>query len=541
MNWINQSIFNKVFATIALGSIIILLASLFSYQNSRQTVNEYDYVIGQEINSERMISAMLINFKTQVQEWKNVLLRGHDTANRDKYWGRFQDREREIQEQGEVLVNTLENDDAKNLVQRFVDAHRSMGTAYRKGYDQFVSSGYDHKAGDKAVKGIDREPAKLLDQAAEKIADVASTHSMNVSNSATTTANIALAVLIIAIALFVIITMLIINTGIVVPSRKLIAHIEHISSGDLSDNIDTQRPDELGKLADASRRLQTFLRDVSSQLKETNNQLSKAANDLMQSTEGVSDRVHTAHDTTEHVASAMTEMSATSQEVASHAANAASLANEANTAAQDGASTMQMAQSSINNLAKQVEETVETVKRLAEDTNNVGTVLSVIRGIAEQTNLLALNAAIEAARAGEQGRGFAVVADEVRTLAQKTQQSTAEIEEIIVNVQNGAQNTVQVMDASFETTSESARQFNEAAEKLNIVTSSISQINDLNTQVATAAEEQTSVAEDITKTIVEMSDLVEATASSASSTRATATSLNEMAQRADTLARTFSG
>ena len=200
---------------------------------------------------------------------------------------------------------------------------------------------------------------------------------------------------------------------------------------------------------------------------------------------------------------------------------------------------MSSAQASINQLAAQIADTVEVVKRLEDDTSNVGTVLSVIRGIAEQTNLLALNAAIEAARAGEQGRGFAVVADEVRSLAQKTQQSTAEIEDIIESVQTGAKNTAAVMNASSEVTASSADMFNQASNKLDVISSSISQISGLNMQVATAAEEQTMVSEDIAKTVVEMSDLVDATTSSANQNLALSKRLKDAAANLEQVSATF--
>lgn len=539
MDWLNQSILRKLSATILLGTFFILSAALFSYLSTNKSIGVYDSLIHEDFENERAINHLLIDFKTQVQEWKNTLLRGADNEQRNKYWGRFQKLEDSIQADGKKLMNSLSNEEPKRILDQFIKSHRQMGDAYQQGFDTFVASGYDLSAGDKAVSGIDREPAKNLAEAAKLIEEMAEARSMETSTTAASNANLAIGVLIVAIIAFAALTIMLINSAIVIPSRKLIWNIEQISHGNLSKNIDIQRDDELGKLADAARVLQTFLNNIATQLRASQESLLHAANDLSSATEGVSDRVNTAHSTTEHVASAMTEMSATSQEVASHAANAATLANEANSAAQEGSRTMDIAQSSINSLAEQVEQTVETVKKLADDTNNVGTVLSVIRGIAEQTNLLALNAAIEAARAGEQGRGFAVVADEVRTLAQKTQQSTTEIEEIIVNVQNGAQNTVSVMDASYATTSESAKLFKEASDKLNVITSSISQINDLNTQVATAAEEQTSVAEDITRTIVEMSDLVEATASSASQTRETANELNTMAAAAEKLAKSF--
>ena len=539
MDWFGQSISRKLISTIVAGSIVVLGATLYAHLGSSKTNQKFDQLLSVEVNNERLILNMLSQFKTQVQEWKNTLLRGKDTGQRDKYWGRFAKQEGIVQDLGKTLSQQLSNEDARNLVNQFLAAHSEMGRAYRKGYDAFVASGYDHTAGDKAVKGIDREPAKLLSAAAESIVELVSTESAAAAEEAEFNATAALIVLITAIALYVIFAALIVNRSIIEPSRSLIAVIGNISQGRLGDVIDVRRDDELGQLADASRRLQEFLKDVAQQLNETNQALTNAADSLHQATEGVSGRVHTAHDTTEHVASAMTEMSATSQEVASHAASAADAASQASDAATESSQTMQTAQDSMANLASQVENTVSTVKKLADHTNEVGTVLSVIRGIAEQTNLLALNAAIEAARAGEQGRGFAVVADEVRSLAQKTQQSTEEIEGIISAVQNGAKDTVEVMDQSYSITQESASLFTEASEKLNLVTLSVGQITDLSHQVATAAEEQTNVSEDITKTIVEMSDLVEQTASSAASTQTTAQELIKLASQSELLSKRF--
>lgn len=539
MNWLNRSIRNKLMAIIGAGALAIILASLASYSSALAGLNGFGSLLEKDIANERSITKMLVDFKTQVQEWKNTLLRGEDDANRTKYWQRFQDREQSIQNEGRALLKTLDEGEAADLVTKFLDAHKNMGTAYRKGFDEFSAQGYDHKVGDKAVKGIDREPAKLLAAAATKIAEDVKAHSEEAGATAYSALTVYNSILGLVIVLFAISAIWVINRAIVTPSRELVEVFSRISKGSINNEIHINRDDELGKLADASRHLQSFLQELSGRLNTTDEELKSISQQLAESSETLVNKVSTANESTDHIASAMTQMSATAQEVAGHAASAANLAQEADEAAKDGVQTMGNAQESINRLATQISDTVEVVKRLEEDTSNVGTVLSVIRGIAEQTNLLALNAAIEAARAGEQGRGFAVVADEVRSLAQKTQQSTTEIEDIIESVQSGAKNTAEVMNASSEVTANSADMFNQASEKLDVISSSISQINGLNMQVATAAEEQTNVSEDIARTVVEMSDLVEATAMSANQSLAMSQQLNSSAETLEALSATF--
>lgn len=540
MDWFGRSIANKLMATIVLGASVIVATLVYSSMQAKGELKAFDHLIEVDLLNERRVQVMVLNFKTQVQEWKNTILRGHDDSNRNKYWQRFQQSEITVQRDGAALLESLDSSKSRKLVEAFLQEHKLMGQAYRRGYLAFENSGYDHRVADDTVKGIDREPIKLLSDAASIIAEQALKDTLEVSESAHSNNLNALAFVLLAIIANIIISIVLVNRAVVLPSRQLIKTITNISKGRLGDEITITRQDELGQLADASRELQSFLKNLAQQLSATNNHLLSASSALNDATDGVKGRVDAAHDTTEHVASAMAEMSATSQEVASHAAEAANAAKEADHAATESASTMQSAQASVNRLSEQVGKTVETVKKLAEDTNEVGTVLSVIRGIAEQTNLLALNAAIEAARAGEQGRGFAVVADEVRTLAQKTQQSTEEIEGIIHNVQNGAKETVSVMDASYETTNQSASLFKDATEKLGVVTHSVERITDLSHQVATAAEEQTNVAEDITRTIVQVSDLVEETVGSVAATRTTALELSDMAGQTDELAKRFS-
>ncbi|WP_372241567.1 methyl-accepting chemotaxis protein [Pseudomonas sp. SK] len=203
-------------------------------------------------------------------------------------------------------------------------------------------------------------------------------------------------------------------------------------------------------------------------------------------------------------------MSATAQEVARHAAEAARAADDADHSAQAGEQVMQQTIDIIGVVNREIAGTAAVIRDLEHDSTRIGKVLEVIRGIAEQTNLLALNAAIEAARAGEAGRGFAVVADEVRSLAQRTAASIAEIQQIIEAVQSGAVEAAKAIESGQQRSEEGAAQVQQAGQMLQRITLAVEAIRDMNRQIATAAEEQTSVAEDISRNLIEITRIATA-------------------------------
>ncbi|MBK1641230.1 chemotaxis protein [Chromatium okenii] len=318
------------------------------------------------------------------------------------------------------------------------------------------------------------------------------------------------------------------------PLREVVAVLEDIASGegDLTRQLPVQGNDEITHLATAFNRFVDKIHTLVRQTTDAVTQLTTAAAHLSDGSEEAKAQVERQRTETEQVATAMHEMTATVQEVSRNANSAAHAARDANQEAGKGERIVQNTVAAIEALARDIDAAAEVIRRLETDSDTIGKVLDVIRSIAEQTNLLALNAAIEAARAGEQGRGFAVVADEVRTLASRTQESTKEIQTMIERLQAGAESAVSAMQQSRSRSVETVAQAGQAGAALNSIATAIVRIDDMNTQIASAAEEQSAVAEEINRNVNNITQSVEMTAQGS---RTIANSSEQLAQLANGL------
>ncbi len=312
-----------------------------------------------------------------------------------------------------------------------------------------------------------------------------------------------------------------------------------ISENDISHTCEMESNDMIGEIIDAFNLMASNLRDMIGQISGATTQLAAAAEETSTITDETSRGVKAQQSEIDSIASAMDEMTSTVQEVARNAADASNAADAADNEARSGALVATEAIGGIDSLVTEVDSAAKVIRNLEQESENIGSVLDVIRGIAEQTNLLALNAAIEAARAGEQGRGFAVVADEVRTLASRTQQSTQEIQDMIQRLQSGAGNAVKVMEGAQGKAQESSDLVEKAAESLGSIAGSVSAINDMNTMIASAAEEQSAVAGEMQSNMRNIREVADRSADGAQQTAQASEELARLAAEQQSLMAQF--
>lgn len=331
----------------------------------------------------------------------------------------------------------------------------------------------------------------------------------------------------------------VVTKSITVPIQDALIATERVASGNLTHRIDSEGQDEPARLLAGLAVMQDSLRNTITEIASSSTQLAAATEELSSVAEDATRTLYRQNDEIQQAATAITEMSAAVDEVARNASSTSEASSESAAYAKEGRQKVQQTVDSIQSMTEEVLKSSQLVEGLADQSQNIGKVLDVIRAIAEQTNLLALNAAIEAARAGEAGRGFAVVADEVRALASRTRTSTQEIEEMMSKIQGGSNAAVSSMRNSAEYTQNTLSVAQEAGKALDEIYNRSNLISDRNLVIATASEEQAAVAREVDRNIVNISDLSTQTAAGANQTSASTNELARLATNLNSLVARF--
>ena len=537
---LQKSLRAQILALIGGSLLLTLLIALACIRLLSNNIDHFQALLDGPLAAVQLIDEANLEFKVQVQEWKNVLLRGKQPEQRNRYWSQFEAQEAKVQKiLGDLLVLSADEPELAKQIESLRNEHRTLGAAYRKGLDAYIAADSDPLAGDAAVAGIDRATSAQLSELVEQLGDAAAQRSETIRADAQSTASFGPNIMILASVVVALFSLWLVNRRIIEPIRNLIEHIARLSQGKFAERVDASRADELGRLAAAANVLRDFLADTFTRLQQSTSNLDSASGELNAIARLMAEGAREQFSRTDQVATAMHEMSATAQEVSRHAAEAAQAADDADHSAQQGEEVMRGTIATITDMSNEIASTADVIRRLEGDSGRIGKVLEVIRGIADQTNLLALNAAIEAARAGEQGRGFAVVADEVRALAARTRESTEQIHQIIASLRAGAERAVVTAGRGEEISRASVQSVEAVRSALDGISASVSRISGMSQQMATASEEQSHVAEDISRQITRIAQLSDQSAGQAHQGATVGKELEQMADYLHSQAERF--
>jgi methyl-accepting chemotaxis protein len=523
----------KIALPFAITSIALIFIGLFSVNTTRSLVAGADDIaetyltsISSILNADRDLYQALVAQMAYVDARIN-------SENGSDFLATFEENAKQAKERFEKTVKQLDGTGVSEIAAGFDNAYVSWHQSAREVLS-LAETGQPTAAREMAVTETAARFDSLRDyfdevgahadaKAQERVINVSSEGQ---SSSVTILAITALAVAG-SIALFIIfLRMIIFSISTLKEQLDQIAKGE----GDLTQRVPVELEDDLGALAKSFNQVLENLQQMMTAIQTLSVQLGKGADGLRQASKDNSEGNDQQTGAISMVATAINEMQSAIEEVAGNASQAAEVTKEADQKGQNSSEIIRKSSRQVHRLSAQIEEAVKVIRALSDNSDKITSVLDVIRGVAEQTNLLALNAAIEAARAGDQGRGFAVVADEVRTLAQRTQQSTEDIQTMIGTLQSGVAAIVSVMETGSHEASEAVTLATEAEQELNAVLEAITRITDMNTSVASATEQQTQVIDEINRSISEINDLACASAARSEEINATSHALDGYAR-----------
>ncbi|MEG2888593.1 MAG: methyl-accepting chemotaxis protein [Aeromonas sp.] len=539
----NMSISQKLSAGFATLAVLVVALAWFSVSQLSGLFRDTTLITGNLIPSMQAANQMETSLLNARRAELNMVISGEDKEGVARYDKVYQAAKQEFATAAQAyaalpFTSAQEEQEFKALTAaatQYFDAHDELAAALQQG-DMGKVMSLREGVTMTALVAVSKKALVLRDINDKVARNMTATIEGVYENSRTLSILIGFFTVVFVVVVAWLLTRLIRN-----PVMLLLAQTQKVSGGDLATRLDLNlfNNDELGQLAKGFGEMQDRLRSLVSEVSGSVVQLSSAAEEISVVAKQSATSMNSQQHELNQLATAMNEMQATVQEVSRNTNEAAEAATQASGTAEQGAHTVNDSIVRIEQVASAIESTAEVIHQLGEDSRNIGMVLEVIRGIAEQTNLLALNAAIEAARAGEQGRGFAVVADEVRTLAKRTQDSTAQINTIISELQQLAEqagSTMQQSQALMQATVGTAR---EAGASITEISGSVESISQMNIQIATATEEQGAVSEELNRNVVNISHASEEVVAGATQMAAACNDLNQLATQLQEMVRRF--
>ena len=535
----NMSVKRQFFVLSALVSIIVLctggfgLYNLYQANRGRASIQDLSKTLIQTVDTARNTQ---VHFKKQVQEWKDILLRGNDSEAFDKYLNNFTKEEKAVQDDLKTvagLMSKLAMDTSK--VDEVMKAHADLGVKYRNALNSYDKSDpQSYKAVDKSVKGMDRPPTEAIDGIVKYIGESGEKTFSNLEHDSTAVYRrnllITLGCIIIALLMTGCFSFMILR-GLFNQLGNEPAHVSEIvakvAEGDLTVEVISNQANRASVCAGVGVMVEK-LREVLTGIRAAADNVASSSHELSAMSEQISGGADEQAASATRVAAASEEMTQTLMDIARNTSNIAGSVAESTRMAKEGEEIVHKSGQEVREIAETVNESGKFVRSLGERSKQISEIVNVINEIAEQTNLLALNAAIEAARAGEQGRGFAVVADEVRKLAERTASSTSEISGMVKTIQDEVEQSVASMNHVSKKVVTGVELVSHAGESLSLIVRGIDDLNAMIQQIASATEEMSSTADEISKDIESIANVSRETSSSSQHTAQASVGLEKL-------------
>jgi len=492
--------------------------------------DRYTGIIQGEIAQAQRVRVLQVNFKKQVQAWKDILLRGKDDEALEKYSKEFHALAAEVQQESGALAGQIADAQTRSSLESFRQQHEQLNAQYEAALSQYKIS-RDFAEADTAVKGKDREPTNTLDQVTDRL--VAQSAAAPAEESARLhheQSILAVVLLLLWVALAAWSIGFARSLGFRI--QDALQFVRKIAGGDLTvQTPQASRQDELGELIKAMTEMRDRLKQMVTSIQVMAQQLSASAETVSSSSNQIAYSVSEQRAQANQVAAAIEEMTSSVRHVTENCNDASRKATQTGTLASESRHTMALYAGQARELFSEAQHNAETIQRLGEQSRQITQIVTLIEEIAGQTNLLALNAAIESARAGEHGRGFAVVAGEVRRLAERTTMATKEIAEAVEAIQNGTAEAVESIQKSTSRVEESVATANAAAESLGTLDTSTAEVRHRIEQITQAAEEQSQASGQVGQSMNEIAASVNSSSEGAEEAARTAEELVTLAKQ----------
>lgn len=534
-----SSLRTKILLAFILALGIVIIGGGISAYGLLNALDTYRSKVARLNTAQSAVLRIESHFKIQVQEWKNVLLRGKDPEKLNKYWKGFEKEEASVAAEAASLQSELSAGKAKDLLSEFVTSHKQLGEGYRKGLALFKDAGADSAAGDKAVAGIDRAPTETLNKAVEEIVQQAKEASISADDQAKSSVIMAAIIIALAVGVGLVMFSFLTQRNIITPAGALVSELQILTTGNLSQRIDIDLSGEIGQLARGIEALRQQLLQLISSAKQSSAAVYSGTEELSGSAKEIMSSAERASHTATSLAASMEEMLRSIEQVAGSADDVASEAVRAEENVVFSRNVVQKLLDEVNGIQHDLHATSAAVADFVQNARNIAGLTQNVKEIADQTNLLALNAAIEAARAGEQGRGFAVVADEVRKLAEKSAQSANEIDAVTQQLEAGTVTVERTILEGNARITASAAKSSEVSVALEQAISGVQSATQSVRQIASAIQEQRGTIDDVASQSEELARMAEENSAAVRQIQGNADQMNNFASHLQDSMSTF--